>query len=305
MIILVLGSSPAANALQPPQGAAPLAAGAKTSSIPSYSDTSQGLEKLMKDMMKALKGSHHDEVVAYAKALELPDADNWFEAVFGQKLGPAVAVASERARNEIEMSAPDLIARVIREKLTDVRAVSFDEDCNPLASDSEFAFLNLRRKPETLYDVRFHDSARQLVWAYFAYVAGGFRFIGNVELATAGANYKPGENLLPPSLQGAPGTVPRVRVGGNVQAAKLLASCQVLPRYPDSAKQGGIQGTVVLHAIIGTDGEVHEVTYISGPKELVQGSIDAVKRWRYQPTELKGEPVEVDTTISVVYTLRG
>jgi periplasmic protein TonB len=61
----------------------------------------------------------------------------------------------------------------------------------------------------------------------------------------------------------------------------------------------------VLHAIIGTDGEVHDLQFVSGPKKLVEPSMEAVKRWRYRPTLFNGEPVEVDTTISVAYTLGG
>jgi periplasmic protein TonB len=98
-------------------------------------------------------------------------------------------------------------------------------------------------------------------------------------------------------------TQSRVRVGGNVQAAKMLR--QVTPVYPQIAKTAHVQGTVVLHAIIAKDGTVQELTYISGPALLMRNAMDAVRQWRYQPTLLNGEPVEVDTTISVVFTLSG
>lgn len=264
----------AASAQEPSQSES--SAARPSVAIPFYPDTPQGLEKLMKDMMKAEKGGHHDEVATYAKSLELPDADNWFKSVFGEKIGPAVAVASERARGEVEMSAPDLMSRMLREKLTEVKAVSFEEECNPLASDAEFAFLSLRKKPEALYDVRFHDSSRQLIWSYFAYADGGFRFIGNIELSMAGANYKAGESHLPASLQGPPGSVRRIRVGGNVQAGNLLQSCQVLPRYPDDAKHNGVQGTVILHAVIGTEGACGA---LDGGRQEMEVSTDTFQ-WR-------------------------
>jgi periplasmic protein TonB len=95
----------------------------------------------------------------------------------------------------------------------------------------------------------------------------------------------------------------RIRVGGNVQAAKLIR--QPLPVYPQIAKTAHIQGTVVLHAIIDKDGSVVEVQYVSGPPLLMRSAMDAVKQWRYQPTTLNGEAVQVDTTISVVFTLGG
>jgi TonB family protein len=79
----------------------------------------------------------------------------------------------------------------------------------------------------------------------------------------------------------------------------------VQPKYPEEAKQNHITGTVVLHAVIALDGRVQELQFVSGPPELVRSAMDAVRQWRYKPTKLQGKPVEVDTTVSVVYTLDG
>jgi TonB family protein len=92
-----------------------------------------------------------------------------------------------------------------------------------------------------------------------------------------------------------------VRVGGNVAAANLIH--QVTPVYPKDAKKHHIQGAVVLHAIIAQDGTMKNVEYVSGPPELTDSAIAAVKKWRYKPTLLRGEPIEVDTTISVIFKL--
>ncbi len=105
---------------------------------------------------------------------------------------------------------------------------------------------------------------------------------------------------LPPPPKSAPA---RVRVGGNVQAASLVR--QVMPLYPAIAKTAHVSGTVMLHAIISKDGSVESLEYISGPQLLMKNAMDAVRQWRYKPTMLNGEPVEVDTTISVVFTLGG
>jgi len=98
-------------------------------------------------------------------------------------------------------------------------------------------------------------------------------------------------------------TQQRVRVGGNVQQVKMIR--QIQPVYPQIAKTAHVQGTVILHAIIAKDGTVQELQYISGPALLMRSAMDAVRQWKYQPTLLNGEPVEVDTTISVVFTLSG
>jgi len=75
------------------------------------------------------------------------------------------------------------------------------------------------------------------------------------------------------------------------------------PKYPAAAKKAGIEGTVVLSAMIGKDGLVEELTVVSGPKELQQPSLDAVRDWIYKPFLLNGDPIEVKTTINVIYSL--
>ena len=95
----------------------------------------------------------------------------------------------------------------------------------------------------------------------------------------------------------------RVVRPSNVQQAKLIV--QPLPVYPLLAREAGVQGSVVLHAIISKDGRVEELTVIAGNPMLIQAARDAVLQWRYQPTLLNNEPVEVDTTITVVFTMAG
>jgi TonB family protein len=94
----------------------------------------------------------------------------------------------------------------------------------------------------------------------------------------------------------------RMRVGGNVQFAKLLQ--QAKPVYPASAQAAGIQGTVLLRAVIGTDGRIMGLTVSSSPDPtLSDAAMESARQWRYQPTLLNGEPVEVLTTISVNFRL--
>jgi protein TonB len=92
-----------------------------------------------------------------------------------------------------------------------------------------------------------------------------------------------------------------LRVGGNVQAARIINRVQ--PSYPPLARQTRISGTVRLHAIIGKDGTIQQLEVMNGHPLLQQAALDAVRQWRYQPTLLNGEPVEVDTTIDVIFSL--
>jgi TonB family protein len=95
----------------------------------------------------------------------------------------------------------------------------------------------------------------------------------------------------------------RVSVGGTVQAAKIIMKVQ--PVYPESARSAGISGTVVLHAVIGMDGKPLSLRIMNSQidPDLAHSAVDAVNQWRYTPTLLNGEPIEVDTTITVIYSL--
>jgi protein TonB len=96
-------------------------------------------------------------------------------------------------------------------------------------------------------------------------------------------------------------TASRIRQGGSVQAALLVNKVQ--PVYPPLARQTRISGTVRLHAIISKSGSVESLEVISGHPLLVRAAMDAVQQWKYKPTLLNGEPVEVDTTIDVIFSL--
>ncbi|HTC93353.1 MAG TPA: energy transducer TonB [Terriglobales bacterium] len=110
------------------------------------------------------------------------------------------------------------------------------------------------------------------------------------------------------SLLGGTGSVPkvtlnRVRVSAGVVEGNLIH--KVVPLYPPLAKTARIQGTVVLHAIISKQGNVENLNVISGHPMLMPAAVEAVKQWKYKPYILNGEPVEVETTVTVNFNLTG
>ncbi len=80
---------------------------------------------------------------------------------------------------------------------------------------------------------------------------------------------------------------------------------QVQPRYPRVAQAAGIQGTVQLRAIVSRTGTIENLTVVSGHSMLVAAAVEAVKQWRYRPYMLNGEPIEVETEITVNFMLAG
>jgi protein TonB len=101
----------------------------------------------------------------------------------------------------------------------------------------------------------------------------------------------------PPSVQTKP-----YRQGGDVQAARLIH--QVNPVYPALARQARIQGIVVLEAVINKEGSIESLRIISGHPLLTQASLDAVRQWKYRPTILNGEPVDVITTVTITFKMQ-
>jgi protein TonB len=105
-----------------------------------------------------------------------------------------------------------------------------------------------------------------------------------------------------PTLSKPVPTVQRVHISQGV--TKGLLTYRVEPTYPPLAKQARIQGVVVLTAIIGNDGNIQNLQVVSGHPMLAPAAIEAVKHWRYKPFLLNGQPVEVETTITVTFHVR-
>jgi protein TonB len=123
--------------------------------------------------------------------------------------------------------------------------------------------------------------------------AGGVAGMANLGLATP-----------PPVVQrAAPKPVGPQRVSSGVISGMLLN--KVDPVYPPIAKAAHVQGVVVLQATISKTGTIEDLKVLSGPPMLTGAAVDAVRRWRYKPYLLSGEPTEVETTINVNFTFTG
>jgi protein TonB len=92
-----------------------------------------------------------------------------------------------------------------------------------------------------------------------------------------------------------------VRISSAVEAGLLIR--KTMPVYPPFVGAMRVEGTVVLEASISKSGTIENLRVVSGPALLRQAAIDAVQTWRYRPYLLDGEPVAVETTINVIFTL--
>jgi protein TonB len=117
------------------------------------------------------------------------------------------------------------------------------------------------------------------------------------------------EGIPMPELRPAP---PREEVRREPQTKRILVGHlepamlvrRVEPLYPTLPRQLGRSGKVELHAIISTDGSIQSLEVVNGDPLFVQSALEAVRQWRYKPTILNGVPVEVDTHITVIYSMQ-
>ena len=109
------------------------------------------------------------------------------------------------------------------------------------------------------------------------------------------------EAVAPPALPPVPPAPKLVRVGGVIREPRKVL--HVAPIYPDIARHAGVQGAVILEAILDATGRVESVRVLSSKPLLEDAAVRAVRQWRYTPTELNGVPVPVLMTITVRFSL--
>lgn len=114
----------------------------------------------------------------------------------------------------------------------------------------------------------------------------------------------PGGAPLPEVSVPPPPPLPRepVRPGGKIRPPQKIKD--VAPVYPHMAQQAGVQGLVILEAVIGENGRVRDVRVLRSNPLLDQAAVDAVRQWQFTPTLLNGEPVPVVMTVTVAFKLR-
>ena len=94
---------------------------------------------------------------------------------------------------------------------------------------------------------------------------------------------------------------PQLKVPADTMQRRIIH--EVAPEYPEAARRAGVQGTVVLDAIVSAEGAVTQVQVVSGPEALSVAAIDAVRWWRYEPYVVNGQPAMVETTLSINFRL--
>jgi TonB family protein len=254
---------------------------------PAVPDAPAGLQAQLEEIVKIKNKKelkHREQLIA---ELRIPDPDAWFASAFGNDDGGKLAATYKKSWEDFEDHFTNIIANLAEEGQTHISVKEISLPAKPaVAGQNESTAADV--KPANVFysaSAMKGSLAPSALPGIYTYDHGAFRLV----------NWQ--------TLYELPYMKPtRIRIGGNVAAAKLLQ--QVTPEYPAEARQNKVSGTVLLHVVLSREGYVARIDFVSGPPELLHASMDAVRQWKYQPTLLNGDPVEVDTMISVVFSLR-
>jgi|GEM_PF-7129269 len=258
------------------------------SGLPVYADIPDGLREFMQTALNLEKQHNTKMLDVYARSLALPNPGVWFRDTFGNRLGKELADSYSRMGMELPLWLPQVLREANKNHLKNVAAVVFTDSCNPAANFAEYQVLVSRKKETPLYDVRIASPSEGMILRYFAYVQGGFRFLGDFQV-----------NIPPQVFQREYPEVPP-----DAMAARLLEK-PVVKMNPKLTKLNRAGGSVVLRGIIGSDGNVCSLDVVSGEPGLTAEAVASVQEWRYRPYEIKGKPVAVNTTITVKFNKGG
>lgn len=257
------------------------------------------MERLRSQMTTALAAARQGDqakLKEIGRSWIIPDYELWFKAIFEEEQGAKMGAAYGANLEPTEKMLPKLF-----EWLTQQEGELVIEDAKTLPKRSDSwcgeKLTSLLKSDLALYRVsvgKADSSGLQSgrVAGYFALVNGDYR---RLDCPSLGLGQPPSSGPQPSHLTGP------LRVGGNVQAARILR--RVAPVYPRDAVAAHISGTVRLHVIIGKDGSLKHLEIVSGPPALREAAFDAVRQWKYQTTLINGEPIEVDTTIDVLFSI--
>lgn len=248
-------------------------------------DSVEGLQSQIEAILNAAKKRDSKQYEDLIDSLKVPEGGNWFSATFGEEAGARVAANYGNSWTAYR----DQISRIFQdtEKVRPKRIFIKQFSAASLPAQDGFlqAVMKNVKDSSAFYTVGAgKDREIATLPGIYVYVQGAFRIL------SWGAFY------------GLPGVkAMRIRLGTSVAMSQLLY--QVNPTMNEDARKQDVQGTVVLHIVIDPDGNVSQVQPVSGPALLVQDALDAVRQWRFRPTLLNGDPVEVDTTVNITFSL--
>ncbi len=266
-------------------------------SAPAYPNTSDGLQKLIMDILNASKAKDSAKETELIRSLLMPKDSTWFTDEFGPGFGTSLSTAYQRATPNLELEIREIYEGNVKEGWMKPKILIYSDPDKVNAPIDHF--LNCMSRPVPLYGTAFQGDVSSFhlrpgkpgeplkvsagdLNGYFVYDHAGFRFI-------------PADILMK-----LPNERPvRIHLGMNVMQSKVIS--RVYPSYPQEAITKHIGGKVVVRIELDRDGKIQEAKVLEGDPILSQAAMEAVKQWRFEPTRLDGDPVEVEVDVEMVF----
>jgi TonB family protein len=251
------------------------------------------LSSLQNVVSDSVSSKKTDKLDAGLRAMEIPGFQAWFASSFGPENGRKMAEIYSESLTKWASRLRDALLTQAEPGGQVAASTAYggpQPQSMPIAERVDKAIRESLLRPATFYLVQYTWKSAKTGYPYavpFGYatlVDGSYRVIP--------------ENVMR-ALPNMPAL--RLRQGGALTAANLISRVQ--PVYPAEARRQRVSGNVRLHAVIGRDGSIESLEVVSGDQLLLGAALDAVRQWRYRPTTLQGEPVEIDTTIDVIFGL--
>ena len=254
-----------------------------------YANSTDGFQNLIADILQAAKDKNKAREADLIHGLLIPDGSTWFTDVYGPGFGASLAAAYQRAKPGLEAQITEVYEGDVARAWPTPKIVRYTD---PESVNSPVDhFLNSMSQIVPLYATVSQGTSITLLLSlkpggapaqmagdldgYFIYDRGGFRFVPMNVL------------MMLPSERPV-----RIHLDINVMQSKIIAQPTIRP--PAEAIRKHISGKVVLDFVLDTGGNVKEVKVLEGDPVLSAGVMDTVKQWRFAPTTLDGDPVEVE-----------
>jgi len=294
LLLLISIASLPAHALFPQE----LSAIPKSQSS-AYTNTSEGLRKLIGEILRAIEAKDSTKENELIRGLLLPTNSKWLTEEYGPGFGANLAIAYRKLEPTLEGEIKTIYeGNVERGWITpEIRRYTDPESVNAPIDQ----FLNCMEQIVPLYQTTFQGDSASLYYSqrpgengkqvagdldgYFVYDQGGFRFIP-IEILLKLPKERP----------------VRIRLDMYVMRSKIINEVRV--KVPLEAIKKHISGQVVIQLVLDIGGHIKESKVLEGDPILSASVMDAVKQWKFSPTTLDGDPVEVVLDIPMGFNLR-
>lgn len=256
--------------------------------LATYPNTSEGLQRLIGDILQSAKEKDTAKETQLIHTLIFSEDSTWFTEEYGPGFGASLAAAYQRLKPGLEEEIKTIYEGDVNRGWTNPRIVQYTDPESVNAPLDHF--LNCMNQIVPLYATAFQGTPLTVVMSlrsgdqpkqgagdldgYFVYDRGAFRFIPMQILLKL-----PTERPV------------RLQLDMNVMQSKLINQTRV--RLPDEAIRKRISGRVIAELTLDVHGNLEETKVLEGDPILAAAVIDAVKQWRFAPTTLDGDPVEV------------